>query len=439
MCCRDDPVVVGHLNVNIHVSGWTTDPRLTLYFKPATAAAKTLNVAILDSNGVVVSDTYVYNIPSGTSSLTLYLGDFINAQRTAKSLPVGQYFILIKIVEDNQVFTQGIFLCSAATSIPYDPDNEYLDHIAIIDKVTGFLLKLPPTLNLVPTDDRYLVFLYYHKNGKGRLVKMLGPLIELDTGYHKFVKLKITIKFNTTKDLLYYMYARAWGIPSSVAIRLVDLIEEGSYSDAVKLLEPMYTGILYPLGRAMIEVDTANAEIREHAYIYLGQIDWGKVFGWGAIGCGAAVAAAVILTTVTAGAGAVSLPIIAAACLAGAAVGAGIAVVTSDTSKGVSRIREEARATVDEAKKAVEEKHSEAQELLTQWLQQGKITQSDFNKMMDLLNKMKEASFTSLDELLKDVDDAYKEGYKEGVGESKKWIALSGVGGAVIGFILGRR
>ena len=438
MCCRD-PTVVAYLSVNIHVTGWITDPVLTLMFKPPTTESKTLNAALLDPNGLIVTDTFIYNIPAGTSTISINLGDFINAQRTVRNLPVGQYFLLIKIVEDNAVFTQNIFLSSTATTIPSDPDNAYLGHIAVIDKVTGTLLKLPPTLNLVPTDDRYLVFLYYHKEGKGRLVKLLGPAVELDTGYHKFVKLKITLKFNTATNLLYYMYMRAWNIPRNVATALLDAIEAGEITEAVRLLKPLYAGLSYSLGRGYVEIDTASNEIREYVYVYLGQIDWAKVFGFGALGCGLAAAVAIAITIYTAGVGSVTLPLVLGACMAGAAAGVGVAVITSTTSLGTTQIREEARATGNKAKGELSEAHADAINLLNTWLAQGKITQEDFNKMKELLDRMKDVSFTAIDELVNDVEEAYREGYRKGVDESKHWIIASGIGGALLGLLIGRR
>lgn len=424
------------LNVNIHVSGWISDPRATIFYKPAPATNKTVKFVIVDNYFNVLSDEYTTTYNAGLEYKTYNLGDWINSQRQIKNINPGAYLLVMKIVEDDIVSVAQLFLSNIAISIPSDQESDYLEHIAVIDRVTGSLLKLPKSINLIMLDSRYIVYLYYHKGNKGRLVKLneTGG-IEFDSGYHRFGKVEIRLKFNSLKDLAIYMFQRAYFIDEKLVKQVVDYLETGNITDALKILKVYYRAYATGLGRTVINIDTLNNELRETTYVYLGQIDWQKIIGVG-IGCGLGVAGAIILTGITAGLGAVSIPLVAKACLAGGVVTAIAYVVTSSDSK--AEIIKDAERSASEGKNQITDEVTQLTELLNRLKDEGKITQDDYNRIIESVNKIKEVSFRVIDELVEDVKKAYDEGYRNALEKSKWWIIGAGAGGLVLGLTIKR-
>jgi hypothetical protein len=146
-----------------------------------------------------------------------------------------------------------------------------------------------------------------------------------------------------------------------------------------------------------------NYEIKLKTSTYLGQFDWAKIFSWGAIGCGLAVAGAVIATAATAGIGAVTMPLVGGACLAGGAVGAGLAVLTSASSDQPQTVVNYYYTIYNEAEKAKDtnKKHyDDAMSILNKWLSEGKITQDDFNEMKNVLDSWKASMDSAIDDIV---------------------------------------
>jgi hypothetical protein len=436
---------IGYLSVNVWAKGWLTEPKLVLLFDPPTAEARTLSYALYDPNGVQVTDTATTTIPAGTSEFEVVLGDYLDAQQTAKGYSAGLYFIIAKIVETNEVFALPLIVTiSTLTFTP--PEPEYLTSYSVIDTVTGAYLYLPKTLQVLPTDPRFMVFLHYHRGNKGRLIGIdeFGN-ITFDTGYHQLAYITLTLKFDSTHSMLMHMLSHSYGLTKRVALEVLKAVQAGRIEEALKLLRPFYS--ITFTGRVLtVEFDTVNYEIKLKTSVFLGQWDWAKIFSWGTIGCGLAVAGAVVATAVTAGIGAVSMPLVAGACLAGGAVGAGLAVVTSASSDQPQTVINYYNIVHEEAEKAKETNktyYNEAVSVLSTWLEQGKITQDDFNEMKRVLDSWKASMDSAIDDIVnvakKAIDEAYNEGYKKGVEESKMWILGAGLGGLVLGFMLGRR
>jgi ElaB/YqjD/DUF883 family membrane-anchored ribosome-binding protein len=290
------------------------------------------------------------------------------------------------------------------------------------------------------------VYAYLHKENKGRLlcISETGSII-FDTGYHQLAFITLTLKFNSTKEMLTHMLAHSYGLTASVVLNAMDAINRGDYGTALRLLRPYY--MITFLGRMITaEFDTASYEIRIKTQVYLGQWDWGKIFSWGAIGCGVTVLGVAVVTAVTAGVGAITAPLVAGACLAGGALGAGLAVMTSTSSDKpetiiiyVNTVREEG----EKAKQQNQQYYSDAKDILDKWLSEGKITREDYNQMMSVLSTWKSAMDSAIDDIVKLSEEmikkAYEDGYKKGVSESKTWIIGAGAGGLLLGFLLGRR
>jgi hypothetical protein len=436
---------IGYLSINVWAKGWLTEPKLILLFDPPTSAIRTLSYALFDANGVQVTDTATTSIPAGSTEFTRDLGDYLNAQQTAKGFGAGLYFIIAKIVETNEVFALPLIV-TISTLMFTPPEPEYLISYSIIDKVTGAYMYLPKTLEVLPTDPRFMLFAHYHKENKGRLIGIdeLGNIV-FDTGYHQLAYITLKLKFNSTRDMLFHMLSHSYGLTRKVALEALKAIRTGVVEDALKLLRPFYSFTF--IGRVLtVEFDTVNYEIRLKTSTYLGQWDWSKILSWGAIGCGVAVAGAVVVTAVAAGIGSVTLPLVLGACVAGGAVGAGLAVLTSSSSDQPQTVINYYNYVYQEAEKAKqtnETYYDDATSVLNRWLEEGKITQDDFNEMKRILDSWKVSMDTAIDDIVettkKGIDEAYNAGYKKGVEESKVWIVGAGVGGFLAGLVLGRR
>ena len=438
---------VAYLSRNLWAKGEITEPKLIILFHPKTTTNMTLSLALFDVNGVQVTDTYTTSIPSGSDKKVVELGDYLNAQQTAKGFGSGIYFIIAKITETNEVWALPLIVTIGYISISQLPDMDYLQYYTVIDLVTGTYFNLPKTIQVLPSDPRFRVYAYYHKEKKGRLIGIseIGSII-FDTGYHQLALITTTLKFNSTSEMLKHMLAHSYGLTDNVALRTLEAIEAGEIQEALKLLKPLY--VFTFIGRAIgVEFDTTNYEIKIKSQVYLGQWDWSKILSWGAIGCGVAVATATIVTALTAGIGAISFPLIAGACIAGGALGIGLAVVTSTSSdqprEKIIEYHRIVERTVIDTKTKNEQYHSETIELLGQWLQQGKITQEDYDKMKKILDDWKTQIDASLDDILlvskQTIDSAYEEGKEKGREEAKWWIIGAGIGGLAVGILLGRR
>jgi hypothetical protein len=441
---------VVYLDRNIWAKGELTEPKLNVVFPKPTESILTLSLALYDYNGVRVTDDYTTTIPVDTKIKVIELGDYLNAQQIAKGFGSGFYALIVKIVETGEVYALPLLVTLGYITPPFIPDREYLQHYTVFDKVAGTYVNLPPTMEYIPSDPKFLVYAYLHKENKGRLlgISEIGSIV-FDTGYHQLAYMTITLKFNSIGEMITHMLAHSYGLTSNVAFNVMDAINNKDYDTALKLLRPFY--MITFLGRMITaEFDTTNYEVRIKTIMHLGQWDWSKIFSWGAIACGAAMLGFAVLAGVTGGVGAITAPLVAKACVMGGVLGVGIAVATSISSDKPEKWREWTNIIIDEGEKAKQqnEQHfNDAKGILDNWLQQGKITQDDYNQMLKALQNWKTSMDVAIDDLVKvsteQVKKAYKEGYddgyKKGVDESKTWIVASGIGGLLVGLLIGRR
>jgi hypothetical protein len=440
---------LAYLSKHIWVKGELTEPKLNLVFSPATSRSLTLVLALSDYNGFKVTDDYQTTIPSGTVSKTIDLGDYLNTQQTVKGFGSGIYVIIVKINETNEVFALPLLVTLGAVYSPSIPDKEYLQYYTVLDTVVGAYFNIPPTIDYIPSDPKFLVYAYLHKGNKGRLIGLdLYGNIEFDTDYHQLALITFTLKFNSVKDMLTHMLGHSYGLTRSVILNVLDAINSGDYNTALTLLRPYY--MITFIGRMLtVDFDTANYEIRIKTQVYLGQWDWSQVIGWGAIGCGVGMLGAAVIAGVTGGLGAITAPILMMGCGIGGTIGTGIGVLQSASSDNPDTVRKYVNDLEDKGKKAKEQNqqyYNDAQGLLSLWLQQGKITQDDYNQMIKILNSWKTTMDAVIDDIVNlaktGIEESYKKGYNDGYNkgkeESKMWIIGAGVAGLVVGIALGR-
>jgi hypothetical protein len=436
---------LAYLSRNIWAKGELTEPKLNIVFPLPTTRTYTVVVALHDYNGVKVTDDLTVTIPTGAISWRIELGDYLDAQQITKGFGSGFYLLFVKIVETNAIFVLPLIVTIGIQYGVEIPDKQYLQYYTVFDRILGTYINLPPTMEYIPSDDRFWIYAYLHKENKGRLIGIskIGT-ITFDTGYHQLAFITLTLKFSKISDMIFHMLAHSYGLTTSVAFNAWDAINRGDYDTALKLLRPYY--MITFLGRMIaVEFDTENYEIRVKTQVYLGQFNWGNVFAWGAIGCGVTVLGVVAAAVVTGGLGALSAPLIGAACLGGGAVGAGLAVVTSASSDKPDTVIIYYNRLVEEGEKAKQlnqKYYNEAKDILDSWLQQGKITQDDYNQMLTVLTNWKTGMDSAIDDIVKvgmqGINASYKRGYEKGVEENKSWIITAGVVGLLIGLILGR-
>jgi hypothetical protein len=254
---------------------------------------------------------------------------------------------------------------------------EYLQYITVLDFVTGAYRNLPKTMTHIPIDPRFRVYLYFHKNNKGRLVRLteLGTP-EFDTGYHQLVVGTLTLKFNSVDGMLYHMLLHSYGLTDSAIAMVMEAIRLGNYSEALKILIPFYSYTW--IGRMLaVEVDTVNKEIKIEAQMYLGQWSWEGFIGGGIAGCAAGIGVALIIGAF--GLIPLSGAIIGGACASGFAIGSVIGAKTID-NKTISASTDKPETlsayweTMKERYKYYEEKmtgyYNEAITTLSTWKEQ---------------------------------------------------------------------
>ena len=425
---------LAYLDINVWVKGWLAQPNLVILLDNPPGSTKTVAYRLLDVNGTPVTDEATTSISPDETRKAINLGDYLDAQhRIGRFVIPGVYYVLAKIVEDNRVFLLPIITSFTAISYPWT-GRENLDHFMIIDRVSGFMMKMPNTLQVIPVDDRYMVFAYYHYAGKGRLVAFDKYGVIFDTGYHKYVKLQLRLRYNSIDEMIRDMLQKSWGLTENVVTQVLNEIKNENYENALKILRPFY---MFPwIGRIVsADFDISNKEIILTSYTYLGQWDWGKIFAGASIGCVTGIAIATIATIATAGIGAVTWGMVGVSCGIGGVAGASIVILTSSSSGGSPQVIPEAEKDLEKGLQQNQEYYNQAINILQQWRDQGKITQEDFNQMKTILDNWKVTMDTALQELFEDV----KEAYNAGLEDSKKWIIASGVGGFALGLLIGKR
>ena len=444
---------LAYLDSNVWAVGQLETPRLIITRNQQALADETIEYAIADADGNIVSDTATVKYSASETTKIIPLGDFIDAQYRLKGLTPGFYFIVVKNVTRNYVWVFPIMLASGSFTPPsIDPDK--LQYYTVFDKALGVYLNVPKTVNFLPSDPRFDNYAYFKDGANGRLVKFdsAGNVV-LDTGYHQLVYLKLELPFSSPQDMLLHMLTHSYGLVPNVVNQVLTAIQNGDFTTALNVLRPFY---MYTwLGRVVnydfvMDVNNNVYKIVVESAVFLGEWDWGKIIVFGAIGCGLATATVLVASALTAGLASVSLPIVASACLAGGGVGALIAVATgASTSQPRSLVNY--YNTVDqkaqEGKQKNNESYTSVKDILDTWLKQGKITQDDYNQMLTALQNWKTAMDQAIDELgstaKKLIDQAYKDGYNDGYNQATRdkwlWVAGAGVVGLVAGVAIGRR
>ncbi|MEM4977130.1 MAG: hypothetical protein QXT64_07395, partial [Desulfurococcaceae archaeon] len=421
-----------------------------------------------DLNGNPVSDTYSTIIPAGTRVFQRDdLGDFIDAQRTAKNIPAGIYTLIASIYDGTtliDVVAFTIFLVDTALSIT--PREDIID-VIVIDKWTGLSARASK-YTPIPADDRHLVFVISRLGNSGRIEIYERGLLTYDSGYHRYVQMRIKRKFTSTEQMFDYVFSNSY-MPPAIAREFLREAETRSKSELIPALMPYYVSRSVMPSYIGAIADVENLEITEEFLMFFGWFDWkaiadnlivklgiaGCLIGAGALAIASKGAATPIAYTMAKG------------CLAGGTIGAGIGYLIETVKSYFIKDTtppppspppppppppppdiEPYRDAFDKSKTALEE-------MLTTWRDQGRITQEEYETAMKHLNTMKEMYEATINDLYdysetiyeKAWSEAWNKGYQEGYSrgrdeERRKLVPYalgSGAVGLVIGVLMGRR
>ena len=313
--------VIVHLDYPVFIKGITSQPNLIIDITEAWAQDKTIIVELRDNSMVRVTDTMTDTIPANTKEKTINLGDYLDTQWDQKGLQPGLYFIIVGIPDENIVAVLPIMLSSVASS-PLPLDKTKLVRLTYIDKLSGIIFHLPPTIDPVPVDDRFIKMAYYHDtdNRLGRMVGFDESGQLWDTGWARKARITQRIRFQNYYDLAYFLLQRTPYLPGPIYKAIVDDIEEGNAKQAVEALVLFYMPIMIgDMAVVSIEEDNEGKPILvvDH-WLYLG--GWGSIVKHGALGCAVGAAVGLVLGALTFGVGTpAAVGIAGFACASGAA------------------------------------------------------------------------------------------------------------------------
>ena len=433
------------------VIGSTLYPKLYIIRNTTALTDEIIQYAIADNNGYIVTDTGQTTFPASSTKLEINIADFITAQFQLKNLPPGFYFVLVKNITLDQSWAIPIVVASGSFTSPFynDPNLQYY---TIFDRFYGLFTNLNKNAMYLPIDNRFEIYAYFKSGKYGRLVKLdnTGRVV-LDTGYHHHVIMSLELSFKSLTDIATHMFTHSYGLTPNVAQQALQAILMGDPLEAITLLKPfyMYTWIGTVLDYDFI-IDTLNNiyKIIVRSALYLGEFDWWKILKVGVAGCVAGVAGAVVATVASGGLLSFTIPLAVGSCVMGGVAGIGIGVIagidmsSSTPPQTVINYTSIIEEKGSEGKKKNENYYNDAVSQLQQWLNQGKITQDDYNQMINTLNNWKTTIDQTIDDIVSTAKTAIKAGFEAGKEEGRKeariWIALAGVGGFALGVITGK-
>jgi len=112
---------------------------------------------------------------------------------------------------------------------------------------------------------------------------------------------------------------------------------------------------------------------------------------------------------------------------------AGIISLYDTSYNAPTYVKEQAALTVQKAINEMNTYVGSLDNYLKQLLAQGKITQDDYNKIMNYVNGVVNAAKEGMSELQNLVDKAFQDGYNKAKNEMITWLVLAGMGGFIAG------
>ncbi|MEM1831989.1 MAG: hypothetical protein QXJ97_10725 [Desulfurococcaceae archaeon] len=461
--CTENRVNYFSISMMVHARGIMTEPKLYVLFDKPTSEDLTLSVYIGDLSGRQISDVYTTTIPAGTGLFVRELGDFIDAQRLAKSIPPGIYTIVVLLYRGTTLLDMSGFTMFLVDSVFSISLSEEVTDVIVLDKITGLSTRMSK-YHFLPADPRYTVFVVYRRGNLGRLEVYDAGLPTVDTGYHRYVQVRIRKKFTSIDQMIDYVFSNAY-MPLAIAREVLREMGTGDKSRLVKALMPYYTVKNTMVGYVGSAVDVENLEVIDEFLMFFGWFNWDDfakslISGLAVTGC---LVGAGAFSVKTFGAGVPLAVALVKGCITGGFFGAGIGfglnIVRSYFIENTSPVTPIPQPPppppppeeIEEYRQRFEESKAEMESYLTQWKDQGRITLEEYETAMKHLTQMREMYESTIRDLKdyaetiykKAWEDGYREGYARGQEEERKrilpYLATSGAVGIAIGVLIGRR
>ena len=155
------------------------------------------------------------------------------------------------------------------------------------------------------------------------------------------------------------------------------------------------------------------------------------------LGFVASIAGAIPLAFAIMVAGPISIPVIAG--LIGLGAVAGLVIYNTAFRESPSATVQYAETVASTSIQNIQSYSSELKSYLDSLLANGRITQDEYNTIMNYVNKIVSTATNAITELKDAVKKAYDEGYAKAKDEAKVWIIGAGAGGFVAGLLLAPR
>lgn len=437
-------VLYAFVDTAVFVRGTIGEPNLKVVFENPPSTQRTVRVRLLAGSGLDTGQSLTATVQPGQAEVSFSVGDWLDAIYDSAGLVPGLYMLLVEDVEDGQATVVPLFV-SELTVTPPVPTTDKLRKYIIVDKLTGAMYTLPPSIDEIPADDNFLLYAYYHDAEKrlGRLVHFNWIEVLADTGWHRAVLLSAKFRFADMCALARYMLAHTTGVPQTIQKALVAEIRAGNCYNVVRMLRTVYWGgfgIGY-MWKIATYIEGQDAVLEHINYVPLGFLDSiEKYIKAGAAGCIAGVALAGLATVASAGTLGFSLALAGKACVAGAIAGVSLKVILADDGGT-------AKEQIVVVAGGIKKEAAEARELNTRYYNDAK---DFFNNYLvpkynissadaDQFNRLLDQWHSDIDASLKDIEENADRLLKlaNQLKEAEKSRLLYAAGGGLLGALLG--
>lgn len=440
-------IAVG-INQHIYVLGNTVDPQLILANNGT--VDETVNIGLFDINGSQVVADISVTVPAGGTTTVQY-GDTLGAQT---GLTEG--FYVIRVAGTTETFFIPLIITGAVTNDLITitnsiPATAKIHTVLVQHKPTGLMILLPPsdTTYLPYTSDfTVIVYVYDYAQKKGQIWIREGIGNWTSTKFARKVLIEYTYKFNSISELAGFLVLYSKG-DFETQQTLAQLYAKGLYQELAEIsqlwfVEPASLG----LGRILdYKVDLQNLEIKVKAITYMG-FGWEEIktalkyAGAGAI-VGAGIGASAFLTIASAGTGA-----IVAGAILGASLGTAYSILKSDdqldqkSSSGITDVIAPdsknyiiiVKDIAEQGKQNLISARDQAINTLNQLLQNGEITQSAYDKLLDAINNVYITGVSAIDDTANECATQLDQCVKD----YRLRLMIGTAGGGVVGYIIGK-
>lgn len=437
-------------NTQVWVYGQTVDPVIVLANNAATD--ETVYIKLYDVNGnIVIDDTTGTAVPANGVTTVNY-GDVMSAQTLAPA----EGFYTIRIITASYTITIPLIIASAAAiDLPTPgadvPGTARIHAVMVQHKPTGLVAMLPPDPNTrVPYTDNFIVMAYLHDDAakKGAIWYRDGTNSWVATKWARRAIIEYTYQFNSYEEMASWLILHNKDGSLETLQALGRLFAEGRYQSIARVaqlhfVEPAVLG----LGRLLdYKVDLTNLTVTVKSVVTIGfgWFDVKRALAYAAAGAimGAGIVAAGASTVLAPGVGGII-----GGAIVGATVGFATDIIaqyaqgTTSTSGGGGGLLPSSDNYIgnvkdvgEQGKKNIEQSYNDIVAEIDTLEQNGVLTQQQAQRLRELAANLKNVAITAIDDTITEC----KAALDKCVSDYRLRMMVSGVGGAVAGYIVGK-